>query len=191
MSHPLVLDLETQHSFREFSDPQKLKISVVGVYDYGADKFYAFEENELSQLFTLIEQAAYIVGFNIVSFDLPVLQAYYPGKVESLATFDILDDIRSRLGRRISLDDVVSATLGQKKSGHGLQAIEFYKEGKLAELKKYCLDDVRLTKEVFDYGLKNKEIYYPTTTGRSAIKVDWDKQIERKKQNDLDMTLPF
>lgn len=191
MSYPLVLDLETQHTFREFSDPQKLKISVVGVYDYSTDKFSTFEENELGPLFTMIERASYIIGFNIISFDWQVLQSYYPGKVENLATFDILDDIKTRLGHRISLNDVVGATLGQKKSGHGLQAIELYKEGKMEELKKYCLDDVRLTKEVFDYGLKNKEIYYPTVTGRSVIKVDWDKQTAKKPHNDLDMTLPF
>jgi DEAD/DEAH box helicase domain-containing protein len=50
--------------------------------------------------------------------------------------------------------------LGKGKSGTGLQAILYWRNGRLEELKKYCLDDVRVTKQVYEYGVKNKKILY-------------------------------
>ena len=187
---PLVLDLETQHTFREFDDPMKLKVSVVAVYDYATQKGTVFEEKEILKLFPLLENASYIVGYNIRTFDLPVLQAYYHGHTDSLSMFDILDDIREKIGRRIGLNDVASATLGEKKTGHGLMAIDYFKEGKWDELKKYCMDDVMVTKKLFDYGIEKGEIYYMNEIGKIPIKVDWKKYLE-DSHKDTALTLPF
>ena len=142
-------------------------------------------------MFPILENASYIIGYNVRSFDLPVLQGYYPGNVASFSQFDILDDIRDKIGRRIGLNDVIYATFGEKKSGHGLMAIDFYREGKWEELKKYCLDDVMLTKKLFDFGLKNGEIYYLDETGKVTIKVDWKKYMEDAGSSDVPLTLPF
>src|SRR3989338_7106542 len=132
---PVVFDLETKYSFREFDDPKRLEVSVAAVYDYRDNQTKIFEEKELNQLFPILESSSYIVGYNVANFDIAVLQAYYPGQVSVFKTFDILDDIKSKIGRRISLNEVVGATLGKKKSGHGLQAINLYKERKINELK--------------------------------------------------------
>ncbi|PIP64223.1 hypothetical protein COW96_03725 [Candidatus Roizmanbacteria bacterium CG22_combo_CG10-13_8_21_14_all_33_16] len=86
---------------------------------------------------------------------------------------------------------MIKATLQKAKTGHGLQAISYYKEGKWDELKKYCLDDVLLTKELFDFGLKHGEIYYLDERGRATIKVDWTKYFESENANNVPMTLPF
>ena len=188
---PLVLDLETKHTFREFDEPQKLGISVVAVYDYGTEKGQVFTEQELNNLFPLLENASYIVGYNSRSFDLPVLQAYYPGKVDSLSQFDILESIREKIGRRIGLNDVAFATLNEKKTGHGLMAIDYYKEGKWEELKKYCMDDVMVTKKLFDYGIENKEIFYMNEMGKVSIPVDWKKYMEDSGNDQTELTLPF
>lgn len=188
---PLILDLETKHTFREFDDPQKLGISVVAVYDYATEKGQVFTEQELNNLFPLLENASYIVGYNSRTFDLPVLQAYYPGKVDSLSQFDILDSIREKIGRRIGLNDVAFATLNEKKTGHGLMAIDYYKEGKWEELKKYCLDDVMVTKKLFDYGIENKEIFYMNEMGKVSISVDWQKYMEDSGKDQTELTLPF
>jgi len=131
-------------------------------------------------------------GYNVKNFDLAVLQAYYPGRVEVFPTFDILEDIKEKIGKRISLNEVVIATLAKKKTGHGLQAINLFKEGRIDELKKYCLDDVMLTKELFEYGIKNQEIFYLNEKGKVTIKVDWKKYLEEeKKTSDTPLTLPF
>lgn len=188
---PIVLDLETKHTFREFPEPRQLGISVVAVYDYADNKEKIFLESELNSLFPLLERASYIIGYNIRSFDLPVLQAYYPGIVSSLSMFDILDDIKKELGKRIGLNDVASATLNEKKSGHGLMAIDYYKEGKWDELKRYCMDDVLITKRVFEYGIEHGEIYYVNEVGKVPIKVKWGQYMEGSGSDNVALTLPF
>ncbi len=189
--YPVILDLETKHTFREYNDPKKLGITVVAIYDYKNQQQKVFTENELHGLFGILENASYIIGYNVRSFDIPVLQAYYPGKVEVFQIFDILEDIREKIGRRLALNDLISATLGKKKTGHGLMAIDYYKEGRWEALKKYCMDDVLLTKELFDFGIKNKEVQYLNELGKIPIKVDWAKYLEDAESTDMPLTLPF
>lgn len=192
MRHPLILDLETKYSFREFTHPHQLGISVVGVYDYSDHLFKSFTERELPRLYPLLEHASCIVGYNSNSFDLAVLKGYYPGDMAQFRTFDLLDDIRSIVGKRLGLNDMARATLGKHKSGHGLAAIQLYKDGKWDELIKYCLDDVALTKELFEYGSRHGEIFYPNGAGKSAIKVQWKKHLHStSEKKDVSLTLPF
>lgn len=188
---PVVLDLETKYTFREFSDPKKLEVSVVGLYDYSDRQTKVFGEKELNKLFSLLENVSYIIGFNVKSFDMEVLQGYYPGKIQHFPVFDLLDDIKNKIGRRLALNDFLYATLGKKKTGHGLQAIQFFKEGRLEELKKYCLDDVMLTKELFEYGINKEEIMYLNEKGKVTVKVDWKKYLEDSGKSETHLTLPF
>ena len=188
---PVVLDIETKYSFREFSDPKKLGISVVGLYDYRDKRTKSFKENELTKLFNLLEASSYIIGFNINSFDLPVLQAYYPGRIYHFPTFDLLDDIKAKIGKRLALNDLLFATLNKKKSGHGLQAIELYKEGKMEELTRYCLDDVVLTKELFEYGIEKGEIMYLNEKGKITITIYLKKYLKDQGKKESHLTLPF
>lgn len=190
-SFPIVLDVETKYTFRDFQDPKKLQISVAVIFDYSYQKLFSFEEKEINKIFSFLEKASYIIGFNVKSFDLQVLQAYYPGDINHFKTFDILEDIKEKIGRRIALNEIVMATLNKKKSGSGLQAINLYHEGKIEELKKYCQDDVMLTKELFDYGVKYEEIFYLTPNGRLPIKVNWKKYMEEDNKNDTPLILPF
>lgn len=188
---PVVFDLETKYTFREYAEPKKLGITVLSVYDYATGVGKTYTEGELAGVFPVFEKASYLIGYNIDSFDLPVLQAYYPGDVTHFATLDILGYIKDKIGRRLALNDVASTTLGVKKSGHGLMAIEYYKEGKWEELKKYCLDDTMITKQLFEYGLKYKEINYLTENGKAVIRVDWGRYMEDQGKNETAMTLPF
>ena len=188
---PVVLDLETKYTFREFDNPQKLGITVVGLYDYRDQQTKTFKENELQKLFPLLEASSYIIGFNVKSFDLAVLQGYYPGRVQHFPTFDLLDDIRGKIGRRLALNDLIFATLGKKKTGHGLQAIQLYQEGKWEDLKRYCLDDVLLTKELFEFGVEKGEVMYLNEKGKVTIKVDWEKYLEDSGKRETHLTLPF
>lgn len=188
---PIILDLETKYTFREYDDPKKLGVSVLAIYDYKDQQGKVYLEKDIPKLFSILEHSSYIIGFNVKNFDLPVLQYYYPGKLERLSTFDILDDIRVKIGRRLALNDIIMATLNKKKSGHGLMAIDYYKENKWEELKKYCLDDVLLTKELFDFGAEKGEIYYLDDKGKVTIKVDWKKYLEDSGKKETHLTLPF
>ena len=194
MRRPIVIDFETKKSFREAPLPKDLGISVAGVYYYATDALMAFEEHELSKMFPYFENASIIIGFNLDHFDMPVLQPYYPGDISKFKTFDILSDIKKLLGRRIGLGDIAHATLGTGKSGHGLQAIQFYREGRMDELKAYCLDDVKITKEVFDFGIQEGKIHYPYDISRGekrALHVQWDRHMNYKGDDGVSLSLPF
>lgn len=188
---PVILDLETKYTFREYSDPADLGITVAAIYDYSKKQGLVFTEKEINNLFPYLEGASYLIGYNIDSFDLPVLQSYYPGKLSALSSFDILSDIKKIIGKRLALNDLISVTLNKKKSGHGLMAVDYYKEGRWDELKKYCLDDVLLTKELFEYGVNNGEIYYLNEVGKIKIPVDWKKYSESSDKSQVSLTLPF
>lgn len=191
MRAPVVIDLETKKTFREVKDNRELGVSMLCLYSYADDKQYSFEESELNKAFPLLENASYVVGFNINSFDLPVLQAYYPGKVANFRTFDLLDYVKEQIGKRLSLNDLVWATLNKKKSGHGLLAIEYYREGKMEQLRSYCMDDVMLTKELFDYGAQHNEIVYLNERGKIKIATDWKKYLLPDDDDHSHLTLPF
>lgn len=175
----IVLDLETQNSFEDVGEhnPRLLKISVVGTYFYHEDKYRIFMENELDELEQELSQCSLLIGFNHIRFDLPALEPYFKNlKIKNIPCLDILETIRKIAGIRVSLNSVAKATLNAKKSGHGLDAIKYWREGKIEKLKKYCLDDVKITKEVFDFGKDKNEIFFTARDPKykSRVPVQWN-----------------
>lgn len=158
----VVMDLETQKGFQDVGrdKPHRLKISVAGIYRYATDEYLAIEEKDILTLEPIIRNATLIIGFNIIHFDLPVLAPYLFTSIDNLPALDLLVEIEKVLGHRVTLDSVAEATLKRGKSGSGRDAIELFKQGKMEELKKYCLDDVRITKEIFEYGKKHEKVYF-------------------------------
>lgn len=175
MSNEVVLDIETQNTFDEvggyFTD--KLKVSLVGVYFYETDTYESFLEPDLPQLFSRLERSGRIIGYNSIGFDMPVLNNYYAGDLLKLPQLDILAEIQKSLGYRIKLDAVAQATIGTQKSAHGLQAVAWWKEGNIEAIREYCLQDVKVTKEVYEFALKNGYLLFDERSGeRKAIPVD-------------------
>jgi len=163
MLKKIVLDLETQKSFEEVGGRGKnhlLKISVCGIYDYESDKYLIFEENEIAKLGPMLQTADQIIGFNIKDFDFEVLKPYLNFDIFQIPYFDILEEVEKNLGHRIKLDSIAQATLGSGKTGSGKEALLYFKNGRFDLLKKYCLDDVKITKQVYEYGLRNQKILY-------------------------------
>lgn len=188
--HPIVFDIETQNLFTDVGyDHRKLKVSVVGIYDYATDKYETYRENELNVLFKKLEHASLLIGFNIRKFDLEVLAPYYVGDVSKFPILDMLEDVHQKLGFRIALDDLARATLGTKKQGHGLKAIEFFRNGQWEELCAYCLSDVKITRSLYEYGKKYGSLYFLDAKGRREIHVDWGRRASSKVS--LDLTLPL
>ncbi len=176
MTNEVVLDIETQNTFDEvggyFTD--KLKVSLVGVYYYETDTYESYLEHELPQLFSRLERSGRIIGYNSIGFDMPVLNNYYAGDLLKLPQLDILAEIQKSLGYRIKLDAVAQSTIGTKKSGHGLQAVQWWKEGNIEAIREYCLQDVKVTREVYEYGLKHNCLLFDDRSGeRKAIPVDF------------------
>lgn len=190
MNNSLVIDIETQHSFQEVNhDLEKLKVSVVGVYDYGTNKYQIFRESHLNGLFKLMEHADKIIGFNINKFDLPVLAPYYLGNIRQFPTLDLLDLVYNSLGFRVSLNDLARATFGVKKSGHGLLAINYFQEGDWESLEKYCLDDVKITKMLYEYILENGKVLFRASSGMKEIKISLP--VKEEKSKSVSLSLPF
>jgi DEAD/DEAH box helicase domain-containing protein len=180
----LVLDLETQKSFKEVggkANLARLKVSVAGVYDFLTDEYRTYEEKDLMALDKRLQDMPLLVGFNIRGFDLPVLAPYIFRPIEDLAVIDLLDDIEKARGHRVSLESVAAPTLKQHKSGHGAEAINLFREGRLAELKQYCLDDVRLTREIFEHGCREGKILFTSTWDYKTyeVAVSWAEEAER------------
>lgn len=183
----IVLDLETKYTFEEVEGrrPEKLGITVAGTYLYAEEKYRIFRENELGALEELLTKKPLLVGFNIRRFDMEVLKPYLHMNPDKLPIIDIMEEMTNVLGHRVSLDSVAQATLGTKKSGHGLDAIKYHRNGEWDKLEKYCLDDVRLTKELFEYGAKNGELYYLTKfdQAKARVPVNWKLENPNEAEN--------
>lgn len=183
MEDTLVIDLETKNSLADVGGEANIKnlgISVAGIYSYNSDKFLALEEHELFRLEEMLRQTSHVVGFNIKHFDLPVLEPYIKTfSLYGLAVTDMFIDASNFLGHRVGLNALARATLGEGKSGHGLEALQWFKEGRVEEVKKYCLDDVRLTRDLYEYGKKNGHVLFESRNDGKihSIPVSWGKVI--------------
>lgn len=177
----ITFDCETKNIFTDVgsSDPANLDLSVVCIHDSATDKYSSFFQEELKNLWPILEKADLLIGYNSDHFDIPLLNKYYSGDLAKIKSLDLMKEIKNSLGRRIKLDTIAEATLGRNKSGHGLEATTWWKQGKKEEVKNYCLDDVKITKEIYEYALKNGILKYKDGGVIKDIKIDtsgWDKK---------------
>ena len=191
----VVIDVETQKGFNEV-DRKKLhllKISVACLYDSATDKYLAFEEKEMLKFEDYLKKADFVVGFNVRDFDMEVLAPYLITPVKNFPVLDLLVEFEKVRGHRISLQAVAQATLGESKSGSGWDAIKYFQEGRMEELKKYCLDDVRITKEVYEYGLKHGKINFVSNRDyqKYEVPINWANALnEIKAQKKTENAFP-
>jgi len=188
----IVFDIETSNIFQEVgsNDPRDLSISVVGVYDSLSDEYSTFLENEFQKLWPIIEKADMFITFNGEHFDIPLLNKYYSGDLSKIKSVDLLKEMQKSAGRRMKLDQIAEGTLGINKSGNGLEAIKWWREGKIDEVKKYCLDDVKITKELYEYALKNSKLIFKEGPNLNEVKLD-TKNWETPESSAMNFTLPF
>ncbi len=170
----VIFDLETQNLFQDVgsNDPADLDISVGTFYDSETEIYTTVSINELQLAWPILERADALVGYNSNHFDIPLLNKYYPGDLTHIKSIDLLEEIRKSIGRRLRLDSVAEATIGAKKSANGLQAVRWWREGKIDEIKKYCEQDVKVTKKVFDYALKNGHVKFKDGHRKREIPLD-------------------
>lgn len=168
----IVFDIETQNFFSDpgvgWNNYAALKISVIGLYSYAEDKYLAFEEGELLAASEYFARADCLVGFSSNRYDIPVLNLYFRRIRNSpeldlwqKKRVDLLEEIEVSTGNRISLSRLAEANLGVAKDHHGSDAIKMFEAGQMEELKKYCLKDVVLTKELYDKFLQEGSLWVP------------------------------
>lgn len=173
----VAFDLETKNTFDEVggrANMHKLEVSVAVSYNSRTDTYTTYREDELAGLVEELKETELVVGYNIVGFDYPVLQSYTDFDLYQLPTMDVMLSLEHSLGYRIGLDKVAAATLGTGKSGHGLQAIEWYRNGQWDLLIKYCRQDVKVTKDVYEFGRDNGFLYIPKAGDRRRVDVRID-----------------
>lgn len=182
-ANKIVLDLETQKSFDEVGGRDKnhlLKVSVVGIYSYPKNQYLCFSEEQLYKLGEILSEADQIIGFNIINFDYQVLQPYMNFDLSEIPTLDILTEVEKLIGHRVKLDNLAQMTLGFGKSGDGLEALKLFRQGRIDELKKYCLQDVQVTKELYDYVCKYGKLLFKDYFETKEIKISFVEPEVRK-----------
>lgn len=188
----LTFDIETTNTFDEVGSPNPadLDLAVVCVHDSETDSMTHYFKEDLGKLWSLIEQADMLVSFNGDHFDIPLLNKYYAGDLTQIKSLDLLVEIKKSLGRRIKLDDIASATLGESKSADGLQSIIWWRQGKIDEVVAYCKQDVVVTRKVYEFAMQNGHLLYIKDGKKEQIKLDtstWEHVVE----NNLAPTLGF
>lgn len=188
----IVFDIETSNVFQDVAsnDPSALDMSVCCIYEYETDKYSSYTKETLNEMWPKFEKADMIIGFNSDHFDIPILNKYYSGDLTKIKSLDLLKEIKNSLGRRIKLDTVAEATLGRNKTGHGLEAIVWWRNGEKQKVIDYCIEDVRITKDVYEYALKNKLLKYKDGKDIKDIKLD-TSHWEKKEDSVMTFTLPF
>ncbi len=173
----VVFDLETQRSFDEVggrSQLHRLGVSVGVAYRYDQDRFITYGEDTIAELIQLLKSAELVVGYNILGFDYQVLRGYTDEDLRSLPSFDIMYDLEDRLGFRPKLESVAVPTLGAGKTADGLQALEWWRRGEIDKIARYCREDVRVTRDLFDFGLRNRYVLVSRFGGKPRrVEVDW------------------
>ncbi|MGA1862246.1 DEAD/DEAH box helicase [Deferribacter thermophilus] len=177
----IVFDIETKYSADEvggWKNAHKMGVAVLIAYSYNFDKYFVYTEKDVDEFQKLINSAKIIIGFNIINFDFKVLSKYFTVEFENIYVLDILNEVKQITGRRFSLNNIANATLNTKKSADGLESIKWFKEGKIDKIIDYCKKDVEITKDIFEFGLKNNKIYCTLKELKIEIPVNWKSIIE-------------
>jgi DEAD/DEAH box helicase domain-containing protein len=172
-----VFDLETQRSAADVGGWHRahlMKVSCAVLYDSKEDRFIDFMENQIDQLIEHLRTFDLVVGFNINRFDYQVLKAYSDFDFKTLANLDILEVVENYLGFRLSLAHLASVTLGESKTADGLQALQWWQEGRILEIIDYCRQDVKITRDLYRYGRDNRYLLFKDKGNQMVrIPVDW------------------
>lgn len=173
----VVFDLETQRSFAEVGGRTqfaRLGVSVGVAYRYDRDEFLVVTEGRVEELISLLLEADLVVGYNVRGFDYEVLRAYTDTDLQRLPTLDLMLDLEQRLGFRPKLESVAAPTLGVGKSADGLQALEWWRRGEVDKIIAYCRDDVRVTRDLYDFGRRHRWVQVERFGGKPRkVEVDW------------------
>ena len=171
-------DLETQKSAEEvggWHNIRAMRMSIGVTYSTTRNEYKVYGERDVNALIDELRRADLVVGFNNQRFDYAVLQGHNDFfDPEQVATMDIMVDLQEKLQHRLSLDAVAHATFGVEKTSEGMQAIRWFREGKMMEIAEYCCFDVKLTRMIHEYGMQTGQIFFTNKFGKKiGVPVTW------------------
>jgi DNA polymerase elongation subunit (family B) len=178
----ITFDIETANTLPSFSrgDLAQLELAVVGIHDSSTDEYTSYLKEDLPKLWSVLEDADVLIGYNSDSFDIPLLNRYYPGDLTKIRSVDLMLEVQKVLGRRLRLQNLAEATLGKGKKGDGLQSVEWWQQGLVEKVREYCIEDVRITRELYDYALNKGHVKYKDLRDIREIKLDtslWEQNV--------------
>ncbi len=178
MKNIVYFDLETQKSAEEVGGWDKIRamrMSVGVTYSTARGGYKIYAEPQVEELMEELWRADLVVGFNNLRFDYEVLHGYPTIKdLAQVPTLDMLVELQKALSHRLSLDTIAAATLGVEKTAEGMQAIRWFREGKLLEVAEYCCYDVKITRLVHEHAVRHKQLYYTNRVGNKlSVPVNW------------------
>jgi DEAD/DEAH box helicase domain-containing protein len=173
----LYFDLETQKSADEVGGWDKIRemrMSIGVTYSTARGEYRIYGEKQVDNLLAELQRADLVVGFNNLRFDYEVLHYYTVLDLRQIPTLDVLIELQKTLQHRLSLDAVATATLGVEKTSEGMQAIHWFREGRLMDIAEYCCYDVKITRLVHEYGAANKQLFFKNRFGNKlTVPVAW------------------
>lgn len=177
MRNIVYFDLETQKSAEEVGGWDKIRdmrMSLGVTYSTARGGYRVYGEPGVNDLLKELQRADLVVGFNHVRFDYEVLHGYTVMDLSQLPSLDMLVVLKDKLGHRLGLDSIAEATFGLNKTSEGLQALEWFKQGRMAEIAEYCCFDVKITKLVHEFGAQHKQLFYKNRFGATlSVGVNW------------------
>lgn len=177
MKNIVYFDLETKHSAEEvggWENISRMGMSIGVTYSTSRGDYRIYGEPQVHDLIRELQRADLIVGFNNLRFDYEVLHGYTSLDLRQLPTLDLLVDLQNTLQHRLSLDAIATATFGVEKTAEGMQAIQWFKEGKLLQIAEYCCYDVKITRMVHEFGAQNRQLHYLNRFGKKlSVQVNW------------------
>lgn len=177
MKNIVYFDLETQRSAEEVGGWDKISrmgMSIGVTFSTSRGDYRIYAEKQVDDLIRELQRADLVVGFNNLRFDYEVLHGYTPFDLRQLPTLDMLVALQNVLQHRLSLDAIATATFGVEKTAEGMQAIQWFKEGKLLDIAEYCCYDVKITKMVHEFGSQHRQLHYMNRFGKKlSVPVSW------------------
>ena len=155
-----------------WKDHARMGISVMAVYDYTEDRYRVFCEDNKDEFATLCASRDLFVGFNSIPFDNALLAAtpgwFCPPEEKC---YDLLRETWIAAGLEpayakkthggFGLAAMSETSFGKSKTGNGALAPVEWQRGKVGNVVDYCLNDVWLTKRLFDAALAGTPIINP------------------------------
>ncbi|MGB7683407.1 MAG: ribonuclease H-like domain-containing protein [Candidatus Acidiferrales bacterium] len=169
----IYLDIETLRLSNEveggWSSIRRFGVAVAVTWDK-EHAFRSWFESDVSKLVEELDSFTLITTFNGNRFDFEVLRGYTPVDHLMKRSFDVHEVLHKLLGHRIKLDQLAKDTLGNAKTGSGIDAVQWWREGKKEKVIEYCQMDVALLRDVVDFGRAKGYVI----VGGRQVRVSWD-----------------
>jgi len=176
----IYLDLETLRSAESvggWDKLDKLGVAVAVTYSPGLHQLGIFTEDNLGEMTTALQEADVVVGYNLINFDLKVLQGYKELNISNLHVCDLMLEVEKALGHRLSLCNLRAATLGHTPQFDGLEMTKLWENGEKEKVIECCCNDVLAMHALHQHGITRGEVLYYAGPDQelTTLKVNWSE----------------